>query len=340
MPITKKDSHKVSGYRPVLIAIAGDFFVTVIKFIGFLLSGSGVLFSETVHSLADTLNQIFLMIGIKRSVQKENKKFSYGYGKERFFWALISACGIFFIGAVASIYKGVLSLIHEEQILVSPIIFAILFISLIVEFSTLYVAFKDLKKHNKGVTLLESLKYGDPATITVVYEDAIAVLGVVIAFGSILLYELTGNFYWDAIGSIVIGIMLGIVAVILISKNHGFLVEKSIPKDFRKKIVKLLEAEPSVEKVIDFKSSVLDINKYRIKCEIELNGSALMRKWAKKGLLKEEYENIKDDYEEFLKFCVDYMDRAPRLIGTEIDQLEQMIRENFPEVAHIDIEIN
>jgi zinc transporter 9 len=335
-----KDTDKISGHRPVFIAIAGNLFVTLIKFLGFLISGSGVLFSEAVHSLADTLNQVFLMIGIRRSARKRKKDFSYGYGKERFFWALLSACGIFFIGAGVSIYRGIFSYTHRETILVSPIIFVILFVSFIVEFSTLRLALEELKKHNKGVTLLESLRLGDPSTISVIFEDSIAVFGVVVALLSILLYKITGNFYWDAIGSIIIGVMLGIIAIILIAKNHSFLVEKTIPEDLRKKIIKLMEAEPSIEKVIDFKSSILDIHKYRIKCEVELNGSALMKKWAKRGLLKEEYENIKDDYEEFLKFCVNYMDRAPRLIGTEIDQIELMIKENFSEVVHIDIEIN
>lgn len=338
--LSNKDSSKISGYRPVFIAIAGNFFVGLLKFTGFLMSGSGVLFSETIHSLADTLNQVFLMIGIKRSVLEKNQEFSYGYGKERFFWALLSACGIFFIGAVVSIYKGINSLIHQENILVSPMIFVILIVSFLVEAITLFIALRELKKHNKTLTLIQSLKHGDPSTIAVVYEDTLAVVGVVIAFGSIILYKLTNDFYWDAIGSIVIGVMLGVVAVILIAKNRNFLIEKSIPGDIRKKIIKLLEAEPSVEKVLDFKSSILEVNRYRIKCEIELNGSALMQKWAKKGLLREEYEKVKDDYDEFVKFCVDYMDRAPRLIGTEIDHIEKIIIENFPQVVHVDIEIN
>jgi len=333
-------SNKISGFISVFTAIAGNFFVTVIKFIGFLISGSGVLFSETIHSLADTLNQILLMVGIKKSVKKRTDEFSYGYGKERFVWALISACGIFFIGSVTTIYRGVTSFLHHEEIYISQIIFVILAISFIVESFTLYIALRELRKNNKNLTLKESLREGDPMTIAVIYEDGTAVLGVIIAFISILLFQLTNNFYWDAIGSIIIGVILGFMAIILITKNRNFLIEKSIPEEIKEEIIKLLEAEPSIEKIIDFKSSILDIGKYRIKCEIEFNGSALMKELTRKNFLREEYKLIKDDYEEFLKFCVDYMDRAPRLVGNKINEIEKKIQEAVPEIVHIDIEIN
>lgn len=335
-----KSNNEISGFWPVIAAIGGNFFITIIKFIGFVVSGSGVLFSEAIHSMADTLNQVLLMVGIKRSVKKFDDEFSYGYGKERFIWALISACGIFFIGAVATVYRGVVSLFHHDEVHISMVIFVILAVSLVVEGFTLYIALKELKKNSKDKTLLESLKDGDPSTIAVIYEDGIAVLGVIVAFFSTLFFWLTGNFYWDAIGSIVIGVMLGIVAIILISKNRSFLIEKSIPEKSKERIIEILEADPAIEKVLDFKSSILDIGKYRIKCEVEFNGSALMKEWARKGFLKDEYETIKEDYEEFLKFCVDHMDRAPRLIGNKIDAIEKKIQKEIPEVIHIDIEIN
>ena len=335
--LLNQKSNKISGFIPVFTAIIGNFFVVIIKFIGFLFSGSGVLFSETIHSLADTLNQILLIIGINKSVKKSTDEFSYGYGKERFIWALISACGIFFIGSVTTIYRGIMSFLHHEEIYISQMIFVILAISFIVESFTFYIAIRELKKNNKNLTFKESLRKGDPITIAVIYEDGIAVLGVIIALASILLFQLTNNFYWDAIGSIIIGVMLGFMAITLIIKNRNFLIEKSIPEEIKEKIIKLLEAEPSIEKVIDFKSSILDIGKYRIKCEIEFNGSALMKEWMKKKFLREEYELIKDNYEEFLKFCVDYMDRVPRLVGNKINEIEKKIQEEVPEIVHIDI---
>ena len=329
-----------TGFLPVLAAIAGNFIIAIMKFIGFSISGSATLFSEAIHSLADTFNQVLLMVGIRSSLREGDSEFAYGYGKERFLWALISACGIFFVGAGVTVYHGITSLTHHEEVYIGPAVFIILAVSFVIEAITFWIAIRELRRVNKGLSFADSLKKGDPVTIAVIYEDGIATVGVLIAFFSTLMYSLTKNHYWDAAGSIVIGLILGLMAIILISKNRQFLIEKAIPDEDRERIIEILEADPSIEKVIDFKSSILDIGKYRIKCEVEFNGSALLRKLYKKGELKEEYETVRNDYNEFIKFCAEYIDRAPRLIGERIDDIERRIKKEVPEIKHIDIEIN
>ena len=145
---------------------------------------------------------------------------------------------------------------------------------------------------------------------------------------------------WDGIGSIVIGILLAMTAVVLISKNRSYLLGRSIPEDERDEIIAALTAEPSIERVIDFKSTVLGIGVYPIKFEVEFNGPALFKEAYQQKYLKSQYEKVKDDYEEFKRFCVDYADRVPRLMGKKIDEVEKKIRKRFPSVRHIDIEIN
>ncbi|EKE19724.1 MAG: hypothetical protein ACD_8C00120G0001 [uncultured bacterium] len=171
-------------------------------------------------------------------------------------------------------------------------------------------------------------------------EDAVAVVGVTIAFFSILLSKVTGNAYWDSAGSIVIGVLLGAMAIILININRGFLMRKSIPEETEERVIEILESDPAIEKVLDFKSTIIDIGKYHIKCEVEINGSALMHKMYRKNALKNEFEKIDGEYDEFLRFCVDYADRVPRMIGTRIDDVEKKIMDEIPEVRHIDIEVN
>lgn len=326
------------GFWPVASALIGNLIVTLLKFIGFFISGSSALFSEGIHSFADTANQALLMVGIKKSTKKANKQFSYGYGHERFFWALISACGIFFLGAGVTIYKGITDLQQSAQVHISPIIFIILLLSLLIESATFVVAFRAIKI--KGRSLAYSVHVGNPSSIAVLYEDGVAVLGILIALLSIGLTYLTGHHYWDAAGSILIGLLLAIVAVILIAKNREYLMEKSMPEEMQKRIIEILEAEAAIEKVIDFKSSTLDFKKYRIKCEIEFHGPALMKAMHRSGSLRQEYEDIRDDYDEFIRFCVDYVDRVPRLMGSKIDMIEKKIQKEFPEVIHVDIEIN
>lgn len=333
-------SQKVSGLMPVIFALTGNAFITAIKFAGFFISGSGAMFSEAIHSLADTLNQGLLMVGIKKSTKKADDDFSYGYGQERFLWALISACGIFFLGAGVTIYHGINSLLEREAIHIGPVVFVILSISFVIETVTFILALRELRKNNPGKSLRESLREGDPTTIAVLYEDGVAVLGVVIATISIFLAQLTGSYYWDAAGSIIIGTLLGIVAIILIRKNKEYLIGKNIPEETEKKVIRILESYASIEKVLDFKSSVLDVNYYQIKCEVEFNGTALLKKIYQEKVIRKEYEIIKNDYTEFVRFLADYIDKIPRLVGNKIDEIEKRIKKEIPEIKHIDIEIN
>lgn len=329
------------GFISVVAALVGNFTITILKTIGFVLSGSSSLFSEAIHSFADTANQALLMVGIMKSRRAPDEDSSYGYGLERFFWALISACGVFFVGAGITVYHGVATLLHPEELVFRQEVFIILAVSFVIEFFTLTIAFRELWKGREvGANLSETLRDGDPTVLAVVYEDGVAVLGVLVATVSVGLAYITGNPVWDSVGSIVIGILLAWVAVVLILKNKRFLVEKSIPEDVKERIIELLLADPMIERVYDFKSSVVELGKYRAKCEVEVNGSALFKEVSNGAMLKDDYEAVKGDYGEFVRFCVEFTDRVPRVIGTRIDELEERIKKDMPTVRHIDIEIN
>lgn len=331
---------KLSGLLPVLAAFFGNAIVCVAKFIGFFFTGSGAMFSEAIHSLADTANQSLLIIGVRRTAQKPNRLFPYGYGKERFIWALISACGIFFIGCGVTVYHGVDALINKPEVHFSVWNLYILLAALIIESFTLWLAFRDVRKHYPNQKWKTIFKEADPTTLAVIYEDSLAVVGVTLAGASIILSKITGEIFWDAIGSIAIGTSLGIAAIVLISKNRSFLITKAIPAGTEEIILDILNSDPSVEKVLDFKSAVLDVDKYLIKFDLEFNASALMKEFNQHHFLENEYEDVKESYENFLKFSVDYMDRVPRLVGRKIDDIEKKIRAKVPEAVFIDIEIN
>jgi solute carrier family 30 (zinc transporter), member 9 len=328
------------GLVPVVAAIVGNMLVTMIKAGAAFVSGSSVMFSEAVHSLADTLNQTFLLVGVRRSYKEPDTDFGYGYGNERFFWAILSACGVFFVGAGVTVYNGVSSLINPEPIEIHALVFVVLVASFVIESFTFWVAAHGLKKAHPDRTLRERLVLADPSTLAVYLEDGVALVGVVVATVSIGLSYYTDNTVWDGLGSIIIGLLLAVTAVTLISKNHSYLLGRSIPEDEQEKIIAVLTAEPSIERVIDFKSTVLGIGVYRIKCEVEFNGPALFREAYQRKYLKGKYEDVKNDYESFKRFCVDYADRIPRLMGKKIDEIEKMLKKRFPSVRHIDLEIN
>lgn len=332
----KKQTWRIS----VSAAVVGNAIIAVIKLLGFLSSGSGSLFSEAIHSFADTSNQALLMIGVKRSSKQATDAFSYGYKKERFLWALISACGIFFIWAGVTTYHGIITLMSPGEIHINQRTFIILGISLVIESITLGIAINEIKKsstHRKRKLIME---HGDPITLAVVYEDTIAVVGVIIATTGLLASYITKNPLRDSITSIIIWILLWFMAIVLINKNRKLLIGKSIPSEIKDGIIEIMEQDEIIEKVLDFKSTMLDMDTYHIKCEIECNGTGLLKEINRNNFLKNEYKEVKESYEDFLEFCIDYTRRVPRIIGTKIDTLEKKIKDKYPQVRHIDIEIN
>lgn len=334
-------SEKTHGKASVIAALFGNTFVTIIKTSIAIVSGSTSMFAESVHSFADTLNQSLLLIGLKRSRRPADNIRGYGYGIERFFWSLISACGILFIGAGITIFHSIDSLIHHKIETVSTFSYLsiiVLIIALIVEGITLFIAINELRN---GRRLSKKLfDNADPVTLAVVYEDGAAVLGVFVALVAQFLLYFTGNNIYDAIGGILIGLILGFLAIILIKKNHGYIIGKSLDEETTEEITEFLLSDPCIENICEFKSVAIDINKYRIYTTVEWNGSPLYEEIYEAGDLKDEWDNIKDDFKEFTKLMFKTTDRIPRLVGSHIDKIEKDLRAKFPEVAYIDIEIN
>ena len=130
------------------------------------------------------------------------------------------------------------------------------------------------------------------------------------------------------------------MAIILINKNRKLLLGKAIPPEIKHRIVEILKNDEIVENVLDFKSTMLDMDTYHIKCEIECNGTGLLKEISKNDFLKHEYKKVQESYNNFLEFCIDYTRRVPRIIGTKIDEIEKKIKDECPQVRHIDIEIN
>jgi zinc transporter 9 len=333
--------HKIHGKRSVVMALIGNAIVTVMKTVVAFLSGSASMFAESIHSFADTINQSLLLVGIHRSKRPADKTRGYGYGIERFFWSLISACGILFIGAGVTVYHSINSLIHHSASTIHDFNYfsiVVLILALIIESFTLMIAIKELKGGREFSSKI--LADADPVTLAVVYEDSAAVLGVLVALAAQFIVHFTGNNIYDSVGGIIVGIILGLLAVLLIVKNHNYIIGKSLDEKTSEEITEFLLEDPCIENISEFKSVAIDINKYRIYATVEWNGSPLYEEIYEAGDLKEEYDNIKDDFQEFAKLMFKTTDRIPRLVGNHIDKIEKNIKEKFPQVVYVDIEIN
>ncbi|MDB4992292.1 MAG: hypothetical protein JWL75_537 [Parcubacteria group bacterium] len=328
------------GKTSVMAALAGNVFITLIKTVAAISSGSVSMFAESVHSFADTLNQALLLIGIQRSKKPADDIRGYGYGIERFFWSLVSACGVLFIGAGISVYHSINSLLHisHEAAAFSLLGIIVLLVALVIEGATLWIALTELRNGEKFSR--ELFQEADPVLLAVIYEDGVAVCGVIFALIAQGVTYLTGNAVYDAIGGIAVGLILGVLAIMLIIKNHKYIIGKALDEDIGADIIEALERDPCVEKVIEFKSAAIDVNKYRIFASVEWNGSPLYEEIYGEGDLQEEFNDIKDSFKEFTKLMFRTTDRIPRLVGNRIAVIEKNITAEFPQIAYVDIEIN
>lgn len=330
----------VHGKKSVVAALVGNAFLASIKSVLAFTTGSVSMFAESVHSIADTLNQSLLLIGIHRSKKPADDIHGYGYGIERFFWSLISACGVLFIGSGIAIYHSVHSLMYPstEPHIFSVLSMLVLLVAFVIESLTLWIAISELKKEE--TLSLEIFTDADPVLLAIIYEDGVAVLGVLFALLAQWLTYITGNSVYDALGGIAVGLILGFLAVLLIIKNHQYIIGKPLSEDVIEEIVEALEKDACIEHVFEFKSVAVDINKYRIFAAVEWNGTPLYEEIYDDGDLKDEFDEIKDSFQDFAKLMFRTTDRIPRLVGNRIKVIEKDITDKFPQVAYVDIEIN
>jgi zinc transporter 9 len=292
-----------SSKTSVVAAIAGNTLVTISKFVAFTFSGSSSMLAESIHSLADTTNQILLLIGIQRSLKPPSRLFKFGHGQERYFWNLVSACGIFFVGCGVTVYHGVSNLFsdHRPEIGISSAV--VLGAAAIIEGGVLGIALRTVSQRKGERTLIEFIRTTkDPTLIAVVLEDSAAVLGLAIAGAGILLTHLTGNAVYDAIGSILVGVLLGLIALFLANQNRKLLIDQSSPRT-EAKVRAALEAHQDVSRIVDLRTVIFAPRQVLLVADLTFTESALVQ------------------------------------VGSAIDDVEVAIRAAAPEVEDIYIEV-
>jgi cation diffusion facilitator family transporter len=220
--------------RTVLIALGANFAIAVAKTVAGAMSGSASIVAEAAHSWADTGNQAFLLVANRRSGRPADDRHPLGYGREAYVWSLLAAVGLFVVGASVSVWRGVTELLHREAERGSYLVaYVVLAIALVLEGISWLQAVRQLRGEAASLDrdLLEhALVTSDPTVRAVFAEDSGAVIGIAIAFCGVGLHQLTGNPMWDAIGSILVGILLGVIAVILIDRNRRFLTGEPAPE--------------------------------------------------------------------------------------------------------------
>ena len=238
----------------VLIAFCANLAIAAAKTAAAVVSGSASMLAEAAHSWADTGNEVFLLIANRRSAKPADPRRPLGYGREAYVWSLLAAIGLFVVGASVSIWHGVSELLGGEQAEGRDyaLAYAVLGISFVLEGISFLQAVRQLRGEANRLhrdVLAHALETSDPTVRAVFAEDAAALVGIAIAAGGITMHELTGTAAWDAAGSILVGVLLGAVAVLLIDRNRRFLTGEPGSADLRDAALARVQELPDVATV-------------------------------------------------------------------------------------------
>ncbi|MDQ0727891.1 cation diffusion facilitator family transporter [Microbacterium sp. W4I20] len=261
----------------VILAFVANILVAVAKTIAAIITSSASMVAEAAHSWADAGNEIFLLIADRRGAQTKDARHPLGYGRNAFVWSLIAAFGIFTAGSIVSIMHGIQELGETGPVESPTIAYIVLGVSFVLEgasFTQAMLKSRRLAKERGSSTWDFVLETSDTTLRAVFFEDSAALIGLVLAGGAIFLHQITGVAAWDAVGSILVGVLLGVVAIILIRRNIAFLVGATAAPKLRARVGTALLALPQIERVTYLHIEYVGPNRLFIVAEIDLAGDA------------------------------------------------------------------
>jgi len=245
-------SHQNESVKSILLALLANLGIAITKTIAAVVTKSGAMMAESIHSFADCANQGLLFWGLKASRKKPNPEHPLGYGKEIYFWSFIVALILFSMGGLFSVYEGIHKVSAHEGLRNTNVAIIVLVVSMVLESISLYGCLKQIRKVRHGESLWKWYKTSRQSELVVVLcEDIAALLGLTLALVAVILSIATGNPIYDAAGSIGIGILLVIVSCFLAVKVKGLLIGQSVDDETSNKIRKLIESRPEVEKIFN-----------------------------------------------------------------------------------------
>ncbi len=346
----------------MVTAILANSIVTVIKFIAAFISGSAAMMNESVHSLMDSLNQAFLLLGLRESERPADDQYAFGHGQKKYLWNLWSAIGLFSIGSGLGLSHawhswhglGEAEAATEVMILgfsMDPlwINILVLLIAFILEGYSFLVALKEyliaMRRDGHDNPFAYLLKSDDPTLVAVVLEDAVAMIGLALAAMGIGLTAVTGDGIWDIGFSALIAIMLGMIAFYLGWTNMRFLADMRDNKA-EAALMQVVQGHREVERIHDLRSIIVDENNTILVAEIELREEAIVPGLQEQitELQNQIIQQIPSDRrntEQVICYAKSRAAVQATLARTEkiIDELEAAVKQKVPRVSHITLEV-
>ncbi len=289
--------------RTVLVAGAANLLIAAAKLVAGLASGSSAMLAEAAHSFGDTVNQALLLTALRRSQRPADAEHPFGYGQARYFWSLLAAVGIFVLGAGFAAYQGITALIDPGET-GSPVwSLVVLGAAFVFEGASFLRAVWQLRREaaEAGRSASSHLRSdAEPALRAVVWEDGVALVGLLLAAGGLLLDEATGTQVWDAVASLAIAVLLVVVAYGLGRQNMEHLLGKAVAVDMQRGIADLIRGTDGVDGVLELLTMRLAPDQVLVAARVDLAS-----------------------------------DFRPDELEEAADEVERRIREAFPEVRHV-----
>ncbi|MEX0768596.1 MAG: cation diffusion facilitator family transporter [Microthrixaceae bacterium] len=269
------------GKKAILAALCANLGIAIIKFIGFVLTGASSMLSEAIHSVADTGNQALLLLGRRQADKDSDESHQFGYGRERFFWAFVVAVVLFALGSVFSLYEGIHKIQHPEEVSSPQIAFAILIFSMLLEgysLRTAVVESNHLRGTNSWWGFIRHSRV--PELPVVLLEDLGAMTGLVVAFFAVGISVVTGNGVYDGIGSVAIGLILGVIAVILSIEMKSLLIGEPALAEDQAKLREAMLSSPNVVRVIHDRTEYIGAEQVLLAAKVEFDSALTMAELA------------------------------------------------------------
>jgi cation diffusion facilitator family transporter len=260
--------NESNSTRAVVFALGANLLIAVIKYVVSVISGSSAMLAESIHSLADTANQVFLLIGRKRSGKGADEAHSLGYGKEEYFWGFLVAVLLFFMGGCFSIYEAIHKFMHPEPIDNYLYIFIVLGAAILIEYKSFSVAFREFRKTSPKGLIKPLIDSTDTNLFVILVEDFSALTGLTIVLISTLLSLL--NPFFDVVGTFLVGSLLIIMSYMLANELRKLMVGESIPRETRNDIRAIINKYSIIKHINNIRSMYIGNNNFILLVSVDV----------------------------------------------------------------------
>jgi cation diffusion facilitator family transporter len=260
--------------RAIVAAFLANLGIAIAKFAAFLVTGSTSMMAESIHSVADTGNQGLLFLGGARSKRPADREHQFGHGAERYFWAFVVALVLFSLGALFSLYEGIEKLLNPHEFESPAVAFVVLAIAVVLESLSLRTAVRESTPHRGNATWWQFIRRTKtPELPVVLLEDFGALFGLGFAFVGLGLATITGETRYDALGSIAIGLLLGVLAIVLAIEMKSLLIGESAAPKVDAAIRAAMETSPQVRRIIHVRTLQLGPDELLVAAKLDIDAS-------------------------------------------------------------------